>query len=201
MTNQEENTICSIIECDAPAGERPTVISTYRLPISLHLCNEHTYDLAINQKKRIGEFAARLEEEGTFERAGHSKGWTYVIRVSSGYIKIGYTTQKGLVRLQKLSGDQGGVPVQVLAVTQGGESREALAHKQWGHLRASGKQELFHPDPSLLAWAAEQGIDPASDIDDFHGWAERKHQDPKRNGAEKYAVTEDNKYNDNDWTF
>ncbi|MFJ9265152.1 GIY-YIG nuclease family protein [Streptomyces bacillaris] len=189
MKQAAPGTTCAIKECNRPA-EKELVISTHHLPVSLELCQPHTYDMTINQKRRVGKFAAHLEKEGIFEKGGHSEGWTYVIRMSTGHIKIGYTNGKqGPRRFQDLSREQGGIPVQVLAVMQGGESLEALKHHEWAHLRVSGAMEIFHPDPSLLQWAEGQGIHPDAKevLEAFTDWQAGRHKSKQYNNAAKWA--------------
>ncbi|MYT61585.1 hypothetical protein GTW29_33560 [Streptomyces sp. SID7834] len=188
MTNQEENIICCIKQCQEPALRELSLDGKAATAI-LDLCQSHTYMFTANQKQRVGKFAQRLEAEGIFSRAGHTKGWMYVVRMSSGHIKIGFTAQEGLQRLLDLSRYQDGIPVQIIAVVPGGESLEALTHANWSHLRVPGRMEQFHADPSLLAWAEGLGIDPTADeaLEDYSNRLARKHESKQYNNAGKWA--------------
>lgn len=184
--NQEENTRCSVNGCTREA--KPRIYGTGTATFTLNLCNDDRWNLAAHQNTKARELAAEMEEEGFFQER-HTKGWTYVIRMDNGNVKLGMTGKEDLSRLQSLSNSQGGVPVQVLAVLKGGASRELLTHSQWLHLRVPGRMEQFYPDPSLLQWAEEQGIHPEAEeaIEGFQDWMEKKHRDPKRNHAAEWT--------------
>ena len=180
MSNTNET--CVVHGCTNPAKPERTTEA-----ITLTICREHVWDLAAWHHESARNAMAEVKEQGLL--LGPTKGWTYVIRLSNGNVKIGKggTRSKALAdRLQSLSTNQG-VPVHVPAVLQGGTSTELLTHKQWLHLRVPGRMEEFYPDPSLLQWAEEQGIHPDAGLEDYFGWQERKHADPKRNKAEQWA--------------
>ncbi|MGW3753818.1 hypothetical protein ACWD7C_34030 [Streptomyces sp. NPDC005134] len=120
-----------------------------------------------------------LEREGLITQ--HTKGWTYVIRLRNGMVKVGCTAALNN-RLQALSREQGGVPVVILAILQGGASREALEHARWQSLRVAGAMEVFHPAAELLQWAEKQGVadDAKGELEKFASWV------PKNNGASKW---------------
>ncbi|MGW3087783.1 hypothetical protein [Streptomyces sp. NPDC001108] len=180
----EETNRCSVIGCAREA--KPEYVTQ---DIDITLCRDHVWDLFAHQAEKAREAVAEIEGQGLL--LGPTKGWTYVIRMDNGNVKMGKggTGKKSLSeRLQDISNglqESKGVPVQVLAVLQGGTSTELLAHNQWLHLRVSGRMEQFYADPSLLKWAEEQGIHPdaEAEIEAFQGWQERKHLDPKRSGA------------------
>ncbi|MFC9201828.1 hypothetical protein ACFT79_11985 [[Kitasatospora] papulosa] len=186
--NQENNTGCAIKGCSELATNELSLDGKASTAV-LELCQPHTYMFTANQKVRVGKFAQRLEAEGIFERGGHTKGWVYVIRMSNGHMKIGFTSKEDLGRLEDLSRQQGGPSVQVLAVTPGGESLEALKHAEWSHLRVPGRMEQFYADPSLLAWAQEMGIHPSARdaMEQLTDRQARKHNDSRRNNAAKWA--------------
>ncbi|MFI7399221.1 hypothetical protein ACIBW9_01785 [Streptomyces sp. NPDC049541] len=163
------NTQCTAVDCNEPGRESP--FGTF----SLILCEDHIYELS-TYGKRVGRRIARTLDDLNPEMK-HTPGWVYVIRLASGNVKIGFTAQDGMERLVKLSNAiDGGIPVQVLAIMRGGESLEMATHDRWFHLRVPGKSEQFYPDPSLLQWASQQGIDPEANQGAFTGWQERKHK-------------------------
>jgi hypothetical protein len=182
--NEQDQQQCSVTGCTREG--KPRIYGTGTNTLTISLCEEDSWNLAAHQHMKARELAAEMEEEGFFEER-HTKGWTYVIRMDNGNVKLGMTRKEDLSRLQGISNRQGGVPVQVLAVLPGGSSRELLTHNQWLHLRVPGRMEQFYPDPSLLQWAEEQGIHADAPIDGFQDWQEKKHRDPKRNGAQKQA--------------
>jgi len=177
------NITCAISGCEEQATDRP-----YRIAenVCLNLCQPHSYDVASRTKERARQAIADLDAIGGISK--HTPGWTYVIRLSDGVLKIGMTEGGIAKRLQDLTTKySAGVPVMVLAVVEGGESREKLYHHQWAHLRIPGTMEAFHQDPSLIRWAEELGIDPGSDVEKYDGYIERRHQAGKA-GADVEAM-------------
>lgn len=173
---------CAVTECENEANARPYQITE---GVTLSLCQPHMYDVASKTKERARKLAVDLNAVGGIAR--HTEGWTYVVRLANGNVKIGTTNRpkekNKMLRLTNLSGkDNENTPVQVLALMQGGESREALAHGLWDHLRVQGAMEQFHPAPDLLQWAEAQGIDPI--VSDFEDWTVNKH---KRGTVSDYA--------------
>lgn len=139
---------------------------------SLTLCSNHSWDLFWDRKREAREMATAISEANPDMQ--HTEGWVYVIRLNSGRIKLGTTANPSMKRLKDLSGKANdNIPVQVLAVIKGGVSLEAVIHQQWRHLRVQGAMEQFWEDPSLLAWAGEQGIDP--EVDNLEDWLVGKH--------------------------
>ncbi|WP_330239401.1 GIY-YIG nuclease family protein [Streptomyces sp. NBC_00525] len=138
-------------------------------PLVMKLCREHVYQLSGYTKKKEKDFIKGMDDEGLITK--HTKGWTYVIRMKGGVVKIGTSVALNK-RLQTLSRDQGGVPVVVLAVLPGGVSREALEHKRWESYRISGTEELFHPAAQILDWAKEQGVSEGAvdEVEKFNNW-------------------------------
>ncbi|WP_043669601.1 hypothetical protein [Streptomyces xylophagus] len=113
----------------------------------------------------------------------HTPGYTYVIRLANGNVKIGTTRQPKLKRLKDLSDKRNqNMPVQVLALMKGGKSLEALIQDQWKYDRVQGQMEQFYPYAPLLEWADRQGIDPA--VSDFDDWLVGKHE---RGSVSEYA--------------
>jgi len=144
---------------------------------SLTLCPEHRWDLFWNAREKSRKLTAAIYEANP--EMHHTAGYTYVIRLANGNVKIGTTGDLSLKRLKTLSGKPNhSIPVHVLAILKGGESLEAVLQSRWGHLRVQGAMEEFHPDPSLLQWASEQGIDP--EVDSLEDWLVTKHS---RKGA------------------
>lgn len=142
---------CAVDGCNEPGKLRPFDL------ITLPLCEPHLWDMAAQSRNRARRVVAdiyRINPE-----AQHTEGWTYVIRLANGNVKIGTTVNPTMERLKDISRrDNDGIPVQVLAIIEGGFSRELLAHGQWFHLRVPGAMEEFYPAPELLQWAGEQGI-------------------------------------------
>lgn len=140
---------------------------------SLTLCSEHSWDLFWNAREKSRKLATAISEANP--GMNHTPGYTYVIRLASGNVKLGYTTDPSMRRLKTLGGKPNdNIPVQVLAILKGGESLEAVIHEQWKHLRVQGQMEQFWPDPSLLHWAEQQGITP--EVDDLEDWLVAKHK-------------------------
>ncbi|MFB8211608.1 hypothetical protein [Streptomyces sp. NPDC056010] len=183
----EENiTYCSMTDC-TKEGKPERITDT----MELTLCRDHVWDLFAHQAKKAREAVVEIEEQGLL--SGPTKGFTYVVRVNNGNVKIGKggTKKKPLKeRLQDLSTGStynGGIPVHVLAVLPGGTSTELLTHNQWLHLRVPGRMEQFYADPSLLKWAEEKGIHPDAkpEVDAFlHEWQAMRHSNPTKNNAE-----------------
>ncbi|MFE0509623.1 GIY-YIG nuclease family protein [Streptomyces sp. NPDC058964] len=169
MTN-ETATQCAVIGCEEQATI--TEFNGVKGAPSLALCSGHSWDFFWNYREKSRKLAAAIHEANP--DMNHTSGWTYVIRLANSHVKIGYTTDPSLKRIKTLSGKPNqGIPVQVLAVLKGGESLEAVIHRQWAHLRVQGAMEEFWPDPSLLQWAEEQGVD--AEVDDLESWLANKH--------------------------
>lgn len=159
---------CAELECGNPGTPRGFG------SLNLSLCDEHTWDLAAHRRSLARDLIAEMKEEGLI--TGHTAGWTYVIRLANGNVKIGMTKGNDMKRLKDLpSKVNQGIPTQVLALIKGGLSREMLAHSQWFSLRVPGHMEEFYPDPSLVRWAEEQGIHPEARMDLLDSWMENKH--------------------------
>lgn len=178
-----ENTHCSVNGCTSGGQERiydPVARVEAKgkgMPMGYHgftinFCLQHALDLAAWRHSSAREAMAEVESEGLLTR--HSQGWTYVIRMRNGNVKIGKS--KGLAgRLIRLSDKRNGhSPVHVLAVLKGGTTRELMLHDQWLHLRAKGQMEEFHAEPELLRWAEEQGIHEEADLEEFYEWQAKK---------------------------
>lgn len=165
------NITCAVTGCEEQATDRP-----YRIAenVYLNLCQPHNYDVATRTKQRARQAIADLDAIGGISK--HTPGFTYVIRMSDGSVKIGMSGKGVAERFQALTTRyNAGVPVKVLAVVEGGESREKLYHHRWAHLRIPGTMEAFHQDPSILEWAEGLGVDPDSDVEKYEGYVERKH--------------------------
>ncbi|GAA3796513.1 hypothetical protein GCM10022403_032940 [Streptomyces coacervatus] len=142
--------------------------------VHLIMCQYHRYQLATKSKERARKVIAELDAIGAITH--HTEGWTYVVRMANGMVKIGTTKKSDLERFQRLSRDKnGGVPVQMLAIVKGGESLEYLFHEKWFSLKIPGQMEEFHPDPALLRWAEELGTDDGVDIDGYEDWMAYRH--------------------------
>lgn len=164
------NNTMQCVETECTQEGKPYEIGT----LQLILCQYHRYELATKSKERARKVIAELDEIGAL--AGHTEGWTYVIRLANGNVKIGTTKNPDLIRFQGLSRETNqGVPVHVLAVVKGGLSLEYLFHEKWFSLKVPGQMEAFHADPALLRWAEGLGIDPAVNSERFEQWTQMRH--------------------------
>jgi hypothetical protein len=89
-------------------------------------------------------------------------GWVYVALLATGYVKIGWSGNP-LGRWQGLASEYGGTVVPLALLPGDGRLEKHLQYKfaEFRLPRAGlrdGDGELFHPDPSLLAWAMATGI-------------------------------------------
>ncbi|WP_328755050.1 hypothetical protein OHA28_30775 [Streptomyces sp. NBC_00269] len=167
-------TNCAISGCTTEGIHTPLG----RGSLAMNLCEEHKWDLFSWSKSRAREVVTDLDKAGALK--GHTAGWTYVVRLRSGNVKIGTTVHGDMTRLKDISRrDNDGIPVQILAVMEGGLSRELLAHEQWLRFRAPGLMEEFHPAPELLAWAREQGVHPGVGSGVLDSWIETRHKRPQ----------------------
>ena len=163
-------TICVIDDCTTE-GKTVELGQIPGAP-ALTLCPEHSWDLFWNAREKSRKLATAISEANP--GMNHTPGYTYVIRLASGNVKLGYTADPSMRRLKTLGGKPNdNIPVHVLAVLKGGESLEAVVQQRWSHLRVAGQMEEFHADPSLLQWASEQGITP--EVDDLEDWLVAKH--------------------------
>jgi hypothetical protein len=141
----------------------------------------YTYDT----KRYRNTIVRRISEAGDFT---HTPGFTYVIQLPDGLIKIGCSGDrvgnhgKPLLsnRWKAISGEfkqshPDSYMIRPIAVLEGGISQEALLHEQWEHQRINDMYgERFNSDPELISWAKEQGYTPkATDaINDYTDWYE-----------------------------
>lgn len=152
----------------------------------LTLCLEHLYEVSVTRKQDARRIAKKLDDLNP--DLNHSEGWTYVIRLANGLVKIGFTGRDKLERFGELSARSNeGMPVEILAIIRGGETREMAIHERWMHLRVLGRSELFYPDYSLLDWAKGQGIDPEADQDTFTDWQVRRHANTETGSHEMWG--------------
>lgn len=167
-------TNCVIDGC-TEQGETVTLGQIPGAP-SLTLCSGHSWDLFWDRKREARDMATAISDSNP--EMQHTPGWTYVIRLANGNVKIGYTNRSKpneVKRLKDLSDKRNqNMPVQVLALMKGGESLEALVQNQWKHDRVQGQMEQFYPYAPLLEWAEAQGIDPV--VSDFDDWLVNKHK-------------------------
>ena len=137
---------CGFASCDQEA----TVVKN-----EISLCDEHEFDFFIKMKsfhfdRRMDEFVTK----GYLSR--HSPGYTYIIHLESGNIKIGYSAHLE-DRFKRLRTELG--PFKILAVIDGGETREALLHYKFNDLRVPNlRLEQFYPNPRLINYANRQGV-------------------------------------------
>lgn len=88
--------------------------------------------------------ATLREAQGRHVRKNKGNGIVYYIQMSSGNVKIGYTTNLHK-RLQALSV----LPEHVLATEPGGRALEKERHEQFTHLRVHESRELFMHTPEV----------------------------------------------------
>ena len=143
-------------------------------------CREH-YQEAYAAREAVAENTYHfLEQAGVI--SGHTPGWTYVVRLNDGNIKIGMVggdsernLRRRLYEVGKRYSD--GIPVEVLALLKGGRSMELEAHGKWRPLRVTNKNgERFTETPELMEWIAEQGIHPSGKavVEAHEEWRARK---------------------------
>ncbi|SCK29886.1 hypothetical protein YUYDRAFT_03345 [Streptomyces sp. ScaeMP-e48] len=190
------NQQCSVNECTDEAAPRiydPVTRAEQKEKgagvgyhgFTLNLCNGHAWDFAAWRHSSAREAMVEMQKEGLITQ--HTEGWTYVIRMNNGNIKIGKSKNPAQRFIRLSAKNNNNAPVYVLAVFKGGTSQELLTHDKWLHLRVKGRMEEFQAEPELLQWAESQGIPEELDLEEFYGWQERKHADPKRNKAEEWA--------------
>jgi hypothetical protein len=139
----------------------------------------YTYDT----KRYRNTTVRRISEAGDFT---HTPGFTYVIQLPDGLVKIGYSGDrvgnhgKPLLanRWKAISAEfkqshPTDYMIRPLAVLEGGISQEALLHEKWEHLRIDDMYgERFKEDPELISWARGQGYTPSATaaVDDYADW-------------------------------
>jgi hypothetical protein len=175
--SEERNAMkCAVVGC-----ERNALDYKFSGQLELKICQEHIYDFTAHSKRRLGALVEEQEKAGLL--GGYLDGYVYVIRLSSGTVKIGYTGSSDLRRLKVLTNQRNkGMPVVVLGVLKGGKDLEAQLHYRWKSLRVAGKSEEFHPTPELLDWAESVGITPEVDIEGYDEWMEKGHKRKRMGG-------------------
>lgn len=156
------------------------------LSFDLPLCNQHRAELY-----NRSDMAYRVERV----TSGGEDGSVYVIRSSSGHIKIGHT--KDLYkRLQGLTTDKrinDGSPVEILAVLSGGHETEAQLHHKFQHLRVwDSFGEQFLATPEIIEWASAQGLtaEGVRAVNDYKGYVERREARLKRTEKKSMGLDE-----------
>jgi hypothetical protein len=123
----------------------------------LSVCDRHLAILAI---RRRGGIDGRIAEYfATFPDAEHVPGWTYVLLLPNGRVKLGYTSNDLLGRFQEAHRKRGSRVI-VLAVAPGGWTRESLLHWRFREHRVDELGEQFQLAPEIAQLAAEWGIHP-----------------------------------------
>lgn len=142
---------------------------------NLPLCPLHGAEMTARRLRHTGGFLSR--HFGECLSVVHSPGWAYLVLLSSGFVKIGYSTNLAS-RLGDLHVQSGG-RVQPLAAVAGGASMEAVLQHRFWSLHVVGPGERFHPSPELLAFAMAEGIhfDAQADVDTYHSWAAEREPD------------------------
>lgn len=187
----ERYTACTVIDSLGFAcltNGKPRQFGALTLPA---MCDAHWamhHEIAENRFRN--DLIGRMDQEGILQ---HTTGWTYVIQLPNGNVKIGCTGEgkaangDGLVtyRWKRISQQHRGL-ITPIALIRGGETRETLAHIQWQALRLPILGEQFIADPTLIEWARSQGFDPDA-MDQVHAYADWYRKNITRY-AEKSAV-------------
>lgn len=121
-------------------------------------CRSH-YNQAYAAREQIAENTVHmLQKDGALDK--HTEGWTYVVGLSDGTVKIGMTKSSPERRLQEVSKKYNdGTPVEVLAILKGGRSKELEVHGKWRLIRVTTMNgERFEKTPELVQWINNQGI-------------------------------------------
>lgn len=160
MTNVTEETYfatCVIADDEGrQCGEPGWLNRMLGLPIVT--CRSH-YNQAYAARERIAENTVHmLQKGGTLDK--HTEGWTYVVGMNDGTVKIGMTKDSPEKRLREVSKKYNDAePVELLAILKGGRSKELEVHGKWRLLRITDRNgERFERTPELTEWINEQGI-------------------------------------------
>lgn len=129
----------------------------------LSLCEAHRTEYFSIKQSHLASSIAKLYESGQLTQ--HSAGYTYIVLLGNGNIKIGYSgTKHNLAeRWKKLSREFGG-RVEILAVLLGGMTQEACLHNKFRHHRITGLPlEQFTAAKEIISYSGLVGIDRAVD--------------------------------------
>lgn len=148
-------------------------------PVALPLCMAHLMGVCAWRSEGAAKDMAEAREAGAL--AAETPGWTYVVRMANGNVKIGMTHKEDLSRLEDVAKKYNrGKPVEILAVLKGGRTTELNAFHLWNHLRVPEEVEQFRPEPELMEWIAEQGIDPSgrAAVEAYEEWCRENQGKP-----------------------
>lgn len=132
-------------------------------PAHIPLCEKHAAQLYTYSTNTYRvNLVKKMEEEGVLN---HVSGWTYIIWLPNGRIKIGTSGTsegvssrwRGITRQYEAKGYD--KPIKPIALIPGGVTREASLHGQFKEFRVRDEfGEQFLADPELVAYAESQGI-------------------------------------------
>jgi len=132
-------------------------------PVNIPLCEKHAAQLySFSTNTYRVKLVQQMEEEGVLN---HVSGWTYIIWLPNGRIKIGTSgTTKGIASrwrgITRQYEEKGfSEPLKFIALIPGGVTREASLHGRFNGLRVRDELgEQFLAEPELVAYAKEWGI-------------------------------------------
>lgn len=146
------NKPCGLTECP-----NTSTVSKY----GVDLCSRHA--VTFHNRMKTEYFSSRVRKlVETGELTQHSVGITYVMQLSNGNIKIGFTRDRDLLlkRLQKLTYETKGKPT-LLATLPGGQTQEACLHSRFAEYRKYDLQtEQFFPAADIFWFARDTGLTP-----------------------------------------
>lgn len=155
-------TCAAITDGNTPCGGELFDGKPYTLA-NIPLCEKHAailYDFNVYWYRV--RTVQQMEEEGVLN---HVSGWTYIVWLPNGRIKIGTSgTTGGVVsRWKKISGKYEGKgyeePIKPIALIPGGVTREASLHGRFNEFRIKDEfGEQFLADAELVAYAESWGI-------------------------------------------
>ncbi|MEH0511704.1 type II toxin-antitoxin system prevent-host-death family antitoxin [Streptomyces sp. B21-106] len=160
---------CVAIVDGKPCGREGIEMDYLELSFGVPLCDPHRAEMF--NKSSIHH---RAREDERAHRRGHLSSFVYFIRLRTGMVKIGYSTDL-FPRLKNMTDwYNGGEPIEVLAVIPGNQHLEGQVHWEWKGVRV---WELFgeqhYPTPELMDWIGTLGIADAAhpDLIKYKEWA------------------------------
>ncbi|MBM9621531.1 hypothetical protein ACFQ60_19505 [Streptomyces zhihengii] len=147
--------------------------STVRIPLcERHAANLYSWSTETYRASPIG----RMEEQGLI--SGHLPGYTYIVQLPNGRIKIGTSVAGRINRrwreITRQYFDKGyREPLKPLAIIQGGASKEAALHYRFRESRIRDEfGEQFNPTTDLILFAETEGIpeEQKSEVPTYEEW-------------------------------
>ncbi|MDX2736395.1 hypothetical protein [Streptomyces caniscabiei] len=195
-TNLVGGFTCGAIEDGKPCGGelyegKPYGPSSIRIPLcEKHAANLYTWSTGTYRASPIGQ----MEEQGLI--TGHLPGYTYVVQLPNGRIKVG-TAREGRVlkRWEEITRDyfKKGYrdPLKPIALLPGGVSKEAALHYRFRSARVTDEfGEQFTPTPELITFAESAGM-PSDQADLVPAYEKWWTQYLRENGSTKREPTEE----------